>query len=48
MFVILQILTDRYLNVLGDPSGNSYALGDCADVKDYSLPCTAQVFNCLG
>lgn len=38
-----QILTDRHLRVLGDPSGNSYAIGDCADIKDYSLPCTAQV-----
>lgn len=38
-----QILTDRHLRVLGDPSGNSFAIGDCADIKDYSLPCTAQV-----
>ena len=29
--------------VLGDVSGNSFAIGDCADIKDYSLPCTAQV-----
>ena len=42
-FYIAQILTDRHLRVLGDPSGNSYAIGDCADIKDYSLPCTAQV-----
>ena len=42
-FFIPQILTDRHLRVLGDPSGNSYAIGDCADIKDYSLPCTAQV-----
>lgn len=38
-----QILTDRYLNVLGDPSGSSYAIGDCADIEKYPLPCTAQV-----
>ena len=40
---IFQILTDRHLKVLGDPSGNAYAIGDCADIKDFSLPCTAQV-----
>ncbi|KAK3576591.1 hypothetical protein CHS0354_011268 [Potamilus streckersoni] len=38
-----QILTDRHLRILGDPSGNSYALGDCADIQDMPLPCTAQV-----
>ena len=40
---IFQILTDRHLRVLGDLSGNAYAIGDCADIKDFSLPCTAQV-----
>ncbi|WAR01358.1 NDH-like protein [Mya arenaria] len=38
-----QILTDRNLRVLGDPSGNAFAIGDCADIKDLTLPCTAQV-----
>ncbi|KAK3596266.1 hypothetical protein CHS0354_038884 [Potamilus streckersoni] len=38
-----QILTDRHLRILDDPSGNSYALGDCADIQDMLLPCTAQL-----
>ncbi|KAK3776038.1 hypothetical protein RRG08_044422 [Elysia crispata] len=38
-----QILTDRYLRVKDDSSGNIFALGDCADIEDMSLPCTAQV-----
>ncbi|XP_067686750.1 uncharacterized protein [Haliotis asinina] len=42
-----QILTDRYLRVLNNPGGEAlkdvFALGDCADIKDMSLPCTAQV-----
>ncbi|XP_013399906.1 probable NADH dehydrogenase [Lingula anatina] len=38
-----QIMTDQYLRVLGDPTGNVYALGDCAEVEHMPLPCTAQV-----
>ncbi|XP_022342033.2 uncharacterized protein LOC111135886 [Crassostrea virginica] len=38
-----QILTDEKLHVIGDPTNNVYALGDCADIKDNSLPCIAQV-----
>ncbi|KAK6192799.1 hypothetical protein SNE40_004210 [Patella caerulea] len=38
-----QILTDSYLQVLEDKSGSVYALGDCADIADVPLPCTAQV-----
>lgn len=38
-----QIVTDGYLRVKSDPSGNAFAIGDCADVEDYTLPCTAQV-----
>ncbi|XP_052223057.1 uncharacterized protein LOC127838952 isoform X2 [Dreissena polymorpha] len=38
-----QILTNRSLQVQGDPTGQSYALGDCADIVDMPLPCTAQV-----
>ncbi|KAH7722735.1 hypothetical protein AAVH_09821 [Aphelenchoides avenae] len=38
-----QLLTDRNLNVLSDPSGHSYALGDCANIIDMPLPATAQV-----
>ncbi|XP_060075862.1 uncharacterized protein LOC132555532 [Ylistrum balloti] len=38
-----QILTDEYLNVLGDSSGSVFALGDCADIETMPLPCTAQV-----
>ncbi|CAH1801948.1 unnamed protein product [Owenia fusiformis] len=38
-----QILTDSYLHVLGDKSKSIYAIGDCADVEDFTLPCTAQV-----
>jgi NADH dehydrogenase FAD-containing subunit len=41
-----RLLTDAQLRVL-HPSGqlidNIYAVGDCATVQDYSLPCTAQV-----
>ena len=36
-------MTDKRLQILGDPSGNSYAIGDCADIENYALPCTAQV-----
>ncbi|XP_056008632.1 uncharacterized protein LOC125653144 [Ostrea edulis] len=38
-----QILTDKYLHVIGDTTDSVYALGDCADIKDNSLPCIAQV-----
>jgi len=41
--VLNQIYTDEQLRVLGDPSGNSFAIGDCADIKGRPLPCTAQV-----
>lgn len=40
-----QLLTDRNLNVLSDPSGHSYALGDCANIIDMPLPATAQVMQ---
>ncbi|XP_052073298.1 uncharacterized protein LOC127711334 isoform X24 [Mytilus californianus] len=38
-----QILTDKYLHVLGDDSKSVFAIGDCADIQDMPLPCTAQV-----
>ncbi|KAG8175324.1 hypothetical protein JTE90_002869 [Oedothorax gibbosus] len=38
-----QILTDVFLRAIGDPSGNIYAIGDCADIDQCPLPCTAQV-----
>ncbi|XP_005100464.1 internal alternative NAD(P)H-ubiquinone oxidoreductase A1, mitochondrial [Aplysia californica] len=38
-----QILTDRFLRVKNDESGNIFAIGDCADIEEMSLPCTAQV-----
>ncbi|CAG8469845.1 6375_t:CDS:10 [Paraglomus occultum] len=44
-----RLLTDPYLQVLdkdtGAPIENVYALGDCATIKDYDLPATAQVAN---
>ncbi|KAF9923905.1 hypothetical protein FBU30_006066 [Linnemannia zychae] len=43
-----RILTDPYLRVLdteGNIIPNVYALGDCATIKDYELPQTAQVAN---
>lgn len=40
---LMQILTDKYLHVIGDTTDSVYALGDCADIKDNSLPCIAQV-----
>lgn len=40
---MLQILTDKNLHVIGDPTNNVYALGDCADIRDNPLPCIAQV-----
>ena len=42
-----QILTDNNLNILSDPSKDSFAIGDCADIIDMPLPCTAQVKPCL-
>lgn len=39
-----QITTDEFLRVRSDPSGDSYALGDCADIDVQPLPCTAQVY----
>ena len=38
-----QITTDDYLRVKSDPSGNTFGIGDCADIDKYPLPCTAQV-----
>ncbi|XP_025093077.1 probable NADH dehydrogenase isoform X2 [Pomacea canaliculata] len=38
-----QILTDGHLCMKSDTTGSVFALGDCADIDDYSLPCTAQV-----
>lgn len=40
-----QILVDRHLNILSDPSGNAYAIGDCAQLVDLPLPSTAQVIQ---
>ncbi|XP_059175957.1 uncharacterized protein LOC131955738 isoform X2 [Physella acuta] len=38
-----QIMTDRYLRVIGESTKNIFAIGDCADIEEMSLPCTAQV-----
>ncbi|XP_022103893.1 probable NADH dehydrogenase [Acanthaster planci] len=38
-----QILTNEYLRILDDDSGSVYAIGDCAEIQDFNLPCTAQV-----
>ncbi|CAD5120775.1 DgyrCDS9335 [Dimorphilus gyrociliatus] len=39
-----QIVTDNCLRVNSLPKDSRiYAIGDCADIKDYPLPCTAQV-----
>ena len=38
-----QLVTDRYMRVAGHSDGSLFAIGDCADIEDYSLPCTAQV-----
>ena len=38
-----QIETDEWLRILSDPTGDSFALGDCADIRNLPLPCTAQV-----
>ncbi|RIB21933.1 FAD/NAD(P)-binding domain-containing protein [Gigaspora rosea] len=44
-----RLLTDNYFRVLskddGMPVNNVYAIGDCASIKDYDLPATAQVAN---
>ncbi|CAJ0757336.1 17692_t:CDS:10, partial [Entrophospora sp. SA101] len=44
-----RLLTDEFLRVLDKESGypfdNVFALGDCATIKDYDLPATAQVAN---
>ena len=37
------ILTDRMLRVKDTPSDTVFAVGDCADIEDMSLPSTAQV-----
>ena len=37
-----QIIVDTHLRAVGDPRGHVYALGDCAQVVNHSLPCTAQ------
>uniref|UniRef100_A0A915EM49 FAD/NAD(P)-binding domain-containing protein n=1 Tax=Ditylenchus dipsaci TaxID=166011 RepID=A0A915EM49_9BILA len=38
-----QILTNNCLNIISDPSKNSFAIGDCGDIIDMPLPFTAQV-----
>lgn len=38
-----QILTDKFLHVIGDKNDSVFAVGDCADIDDQPLPCTAQV-----
>ncbi|XP_064620775.1 probable NADH dehydrogenase [Lineus longissimus] len=38
-----QLLTDNRLCVVGDPSGDVFAIGDCADIEGFNLPCTAHV-----
>lgn len=40
-----QILTDRFHRVKGET--NVFAIGDCADIEDMPLPCTAQVIRAL-
>nr|CAG8525889.1 5762_t:CDS:10 [Entrophospora candida] len=44
-----RLLTDEFLRVLDKessyPFDNVFALGDCASIKDYDLPATAQVAN---
>ena len=41
--VYFQILTDRFLRLKDDKAGNIFAIGDCADIEEMPLPCTAQV-----
>ncbi|KAK7088099.1 probable NADH dehydrogenase [Littorina saxatilis] len=38
-----QIVTDGHLQVKSDISSDAFAIGDCADIEDTPLPCTAQV-----
>ncbi|KAL5017674.1 hypothetical protein ScPMuIL_007263 [Solemya velum] len=38
-----QVLTDMNLRVCDTPKGEVFAIGDCADIEDMPLPCTAQV-----
>ena len=38
-----QIITDSYCQVKGAGEATVFAIGDCADVEDLGLPCTAQV-----
>lgn len=41
-----RLLTDGFLNVLSEskePMKNVFAMGDCSNIEDYSLPQTAQV-----
>ena len=38
-----QILTDPYLRVKDTKVDTVYAIGDCADIQENPLPCTAQV-----
>lgn len=38
-----QLLTDKRLLVKGDVTQSIFALGDCADIDQLPLPCTAQV-----
>ncbi|ORX88473.1 FAD/NAD-P-binding domain-containing protein [Basidiobolus meristosporus CBS 931.73] len=42
-----RLITDRHFRILDpltqDPIKNVYAIGDCATIKDYDLPATAQV-----
>ena len=38
-----QIITDDYMRVKGYKDGSIFAIGDCADIENNSLPCTAQV-----
>jgi hypothetical protein len=43
IYLLFQIITDKYLHVLGDDKKSVFAIGDCADIQDMPLPCTAQV-----
>lgn len=38
-----QLLVNKYLQVLGIPKGNVFAIGDCSYIYTNPLPCTAQV-----
>ena len=42
-----QIMVDSHLQVLGDPTGRVYALGDCVQVEGHTLPCTGSLPACL-